>query len=167
MLMPTRKTPRPAPLSICLFAVLGAGLALVLAGCGCGEDKEQEAKVAAAHAASVAANPLEYKLARLDQGAEPIDGDPTIPRFKFLLAQLAATYDRNPQAIADMTVAAGGDMRNQGTEEGVQDIMEDINQVFILPAQGKSYSTYLAAYTAAREKGISREKSVEALRSLL
>lgn len=162
--MPIRKTPRPALLSICLFAVLGAGLAFATTGCG---DPKQDQADDAAYAAAQQAKPVEYKLARLDENDAPKDSDPKVARFKSLLGQLSTTYTEKPNQIADMTVSAQEQMKKEGVEEPLLDIMEDMNQVFAARIPNQRYAEYVAAYITLREKGYTREKSVAGLQDLL
>lgn len=146
-----------------IAGILGTGFILSTSGCGDDSSPSQTSP----SGSDWQNKPLEYKLARLDEGNDPPQGDVKVARFKSLLGQLSGTYKETEQQIGDMTVNAQDQMKKEGVDETLLDIMEDMNQVFAAHVTNQSYAEYVSAYVVLREKGYSRDKSVEGIRGTL
>jgi len=110
---------------------------------------------------------IEYKLATLDKGHVVSEDDVTIARFRSLLQQLDAKYADNKQGIADSTVVAQRLLREEGIEESLLNIMEGMNQLFLLELAELKYTEYATAYVVLRTKGQSHHDAVKGLKALL
>jgi hypothetical protein len=162
LFMPTWKSALRVLRFIYLFGAVGAALVLGVTGCG---DAKQDTATPVAD--SNAGKPMEYLLAKIDEGGDPTDGDIKVARFKSLLDQLTQSFKENKQQVSDMTVAAQGEMRKEGVEEPLLDIMEDMNQILPTHLANQSYAEYVTAYITLREKGYSREKARDGVHDLV
>src|SRR5262249_40276114 len=73
--------------------------------------------------------PIEYKLAVIEAGGAVPKDDPTVARFRSLLTQLSSSYIETPQRIANLTVWAQKELRKEGVQESLPNIMEGMSQV--------------------------------------
>lgn len=117
--------------------------------------------------AAHASEPLEYQLATLNAGGYVPKDHITVARFRSLLTQLSATYVENKQQIADMSFTAQQQMRKDGINESLLNIMEGMNQLFTVRIENQKYAEYAAAYVTLRNSGQSHAQALGGLKALL
>ena len=111
--------------------------------------------------------PLEYKLAMLNAGGFIQDDHITVARFRSLLSQLATTYVESRESIADMTLAGQQKLRGEGIDESLLNIMEGLNQIFVVRIENQRYAEYAAAYVTLRAAGKTHTQTIAGLRAII
>lgn len=116
---------------------------------------------------AIASESIEYKLATLNAKSYVAKDHITVARFRSLLNQLSATYIESSQEIADMSVIAQQQMRKDGIDESLLNIMEGMNQLFIVKVANQKYAEYAAAYATLRSSGQSHAQALNGIKALL
>ncbi|MGB4498906.1 MAG: hypothetical protein WBI40_09410 [Methylococcaceae bacterium] len=114
-----------------------------------------------------AENSPEYNLAVINAGGHVKENDITIARFRSLLNQLTVTYVENDKKIADMSVHLQQQLKNEGINESLINIMEGMNLIFVKNLKNQSYAEYAAAYQLLRTKGMGHDEAIRGLRGLI
>lgn len=110
---------------------------------------------------------LEYKLACINSGDYVSRDHISVNRIRSLLNQLSATYVENKQEIGDMSAYVQKQLKENGVEEGLLNIMEDLNQFSASKVGNQKYTNYSAAYLILRIQGQSRAQTIRGLRGYL
>ena len=110
--------------------------------------------------------PVERQLAMIDKGYVSED-DIIVTRYRSLLADLADTYSRTKQQIADATVMGQKLLKEKfGIKESLLNILEDMNQVTVTKAN-PNYAEYATAYVYLRKTGTSRQMAIRGVEDYL
>jgi len=110
---------------------------------------------------------LEYKLACINSGGYVARDHISVNRIRSLLNQLSTTYVENRQEIGDMSAYVQKQLKKNGVEEGVLNIMEDLNQFSVGKVGSQKYTNYATAYLILRVQGQSRAQTIRGLRDYL
>jgi hypothetical protein len=110
--------------------------------------------------------PLEYRLAVISTGGNVRENDDIIARFHSLLDELSQNYVEDSQQIANMSVIVRDQIKANGIDESLLNIMEGINQL-LWPQDStkKRYSECVFAYVGLRKKGLSHMEAIEKLQA--
>ena len=114
----------------------------------------------------IKSEPLEYRLAVISTGGYVRENDAIIDRFRSLLDQLSQNYVEDPQQIANMSVIVRNQVKANGTDESLLNIMEGLNRLIWPQDSGKRrYSEFAFAYAGLRNKGLTHGEAIERLQA--
>lgn len=110
--------------------------------------------------------PLEYRLAVISTGGYVRKNDAIIDRFRSLLDELSQNYIEDPQQIANMSVIVRDQMKANGIDESLLNLMEGLNQLLWPQDSGKRrYCEFAFAYVGLRNDGLTHGEAIERLQA--